>query len=389
MVARATDEGGEFSPAKVLRALCFFISITGLLAYRGHLVAQQVTSGAPPPEAVSSTGIGDAPVATAAAELPDGPWPANYPDAVLVEEPDNRVPIHIGSSQPQSIVGSHYIADGDVVVTYKDRTLQADHLEYDEDTGEIILTGHVVATGGENGEIIRASHGSVNIRTETGRFYDVTGSVGLKPATGANGGSHRTVYANGNPFLFTGRMVVKSGPQEYYVYGGTVTSCALPKPDWLLSSAKFSVDLESGRASASNSVFHVVNIPLLWLPYVTHPVDTGDRQTGILIPEIGFNSASKGDTVGEQVYWAINRSTDLTVGTIYYSARGWEQTASFRYRGVGQDRAMARYSGLQDRGYYPGGVYVNQSGTDLVFSGRYDVPAEGPSGITAAPSPVQ
>ena len=50
------------------------------------------------------------------------------------------------------------------------------------------------------------------------------------------------------------------------------------------------------------------------------------RQSGILIPEIGFNSASKGDTVGEQVYWAINRSTDLTVGTIYYSARGWEQT---------------------------------------------------------------
>ena len=32
------------------------------------------------------------------------------------------------------------------------------------------------------------------------------------------------VYANGNPFLFTGRMVVKTGPREYQVYDGTVTS---------------------------------------------------------------------------------------------------------------------------------------------------------------------
>ena len=78
-------------------------------------------------------------------------------------------------------------------------------------------------------------------------------------------------------------------------------------------------------------------MPLLWLPYVTHPVDANARQSGILIPEIGFNSASKGETVGEQVYWAINRSTELTVGTIFYSARGWEQTASFHYRGLGQD----------------------------------------------------
>jgi LPS-assembly protein len=130
-----------------------------------------------------------------------------------------------------------------------------------------------------------------------------------------------------------------------------------------------------------------MGLPVLWFPYVTHPLDANDRQTGILIPEIGINSASKGDTVGEQIYWAINRSTDLTVGTIFYSARGWEQTASLRYRGPGQDLVKLHYSGLHDRGYYPGGVYVNQSGTDVTFSGRYDLTAgEDPAG---AVSPVQ
>jgi LPS-assembly protein len=349
-------------------------------------VAQQVTTAAPPPNAD--------PAPSAAASLPDAPA-SPYPDALPLAAIDNGVPIYFDSDQPQIVQGNRRTADGNVIVTFKDRTLHTDHLEYNSDTGDITMTGHVLVAGGENGESIHASHGVFNVRTQTGRFYDVTGSVGLKPGTAATAAAQRRLYANANPFLFTGRMVVKSGPHEYYVYGGTVTSCQLPNPDWLLSSAKFTVDTDSGRASATNSIFHVVNLPLLWLPYVTHPVDTGSRQTGILIPEIGFNSASKGNTVGEQIYWAINRSTDLTLGTIYYSARGWEQTASLRYRGLGQDFAMARYSGLQDRGYFPGGVYVNQSGTDVVLSARHDLLIDdnqvipGATGMPAAHQPVQ
>jgi LPS-assembly protein len=332
---------------------------------------------------------------TAAESFPDRVSEGRYPDAVLIPANDTGIPVSIESDEPQAVVGNRQTADKNVVVTYKDHTLQADHVEYDSDTGDVTLTGHVLVTGGENDESMHASHGTVNINTQTGRFYDVTGSVGLKstPAGGAPTAAQRRVYANSNPFLFTGRMVVKTGPHEYYVYGGTVTSCQLPNPDWMLTSAKFIVDMDSGKASATNSIFHVINLPLLWLPYVTHPVDTSDRQTGVLIPEIGFNSASKGDTVGEQIYWAINRSTDLTLGTIYYSARGWEQTASFRYRGLGRDFAISRYSGLQDRGYYPGGVYVNQSGTDAVFSGRYDLltgdDAISPGGTALPDPPVQ
>jgi LPS-assembly protein len=372
MVVRATYGSGRFSPAKAFRSLCFFISITGSFANCGHLAAQQVTTAAPPSEAGMETA-------------------ARYPDAIPISANATVIPV-LESRGPQTIAGSHYTADDDVVVTYKDRTLHADHLEYDSDTGDITLTGHVLISGGENDESIRASHGTYNIRTQTGRFYDVTGSVGLRslPTPGTTAASKRRIYANGNPFLFSGKMVVKTGPHEYFVYAGTVTSCQLPNPDWLLSASKFTVDMDSGRASATNSIFHLVNIPLLWLPYVTHPVDTSGRQSGILIPEIGFNSASKGDTVGEQVYWAINRSTDLTVGTIYYSARGWEQTASFRHLGLGQDMATARYTGLQDRGYYPGGVYVNQSGTDVVFSARHDLlRGDDLSGADTQPPPVQ
>jgi LPS-assembly protein len=114
-----------------------------------------------------------------------------------------------------------------------------------------------------------------------------------------------------------------------------------------------------------------MNIPLLYLPYVTHPVDSGGRQSGFLIPTPGYSS-TKGIIFGEEYYWAINRSTDLTVGAEYFSLRGWSQSATFRYRGLGNDFARAHYTGLQDRGIVTNGVYVNQGGEDVVFSGRHD-----------------
>ena len=204
---------------RFLRSVYFFITITLVMASHPQLRAQEVTSVAPP--------------AVQQERVPDGPEMVRYPEAKVVADEDGTTPLEI-TSATQSRVGSKYVLDEDVVLKYKDRVVQADHVEYDSETGDLVATGHLKATGGANHEIITASHGTLNLKTQTGRFYDVTGSVGMK-TTGK-----RMVYVNGNPFLFTGKVVVKTGPQEYEVYGGTVTSCQLPRPDWLLSAGRFS-----------------------------------------------------------------------------------------------------------------------------------------------------
>ncbi len=178
------------------------------------------------------------------------------------------------------------------------------------------------------------------------------------------------MYDNGQPFLFEGKVVVKTGPQEYDVYEGSVTSCQLPHPDWQLFAGKFSVTSE--KATAHNTVFRVMDVPLVYLPYVTHPVGGDERQSGFMIPVIG-QSSTKGLVLGEQIYVVLSRSADMTVGAEYFSKRGWQQSATFRYRGLGNNFALAHYSGLLDRGYVTGGQYVNQGGEDVVFSGRYDL----------------
>jgi LPS-assembly protein len=330
----------------------------------GYLAAQEVPSVAPPAGA-QATGV-----EASSSALPDAPGQLPYATAQVVPQPDDRTTVEIESTNPQIKVGSHYTLDKDVVITYGDRVIHADHIEYDSDTGDVTATGHLLIEGGPNHEHIAASHGTLNVQTQTGRFYDAVGSVGLKPS----GTSGRVVYANSNPFLFSGKVVVKRGPEEYDIYDGTVTSCQLPKPDWLLSSDKFSVD--GDKARGSNSIFHLLNLPLLYLPYVTMATDPGARQSGILIPEVG-NSSDKGITIGDEYYFVINRSQDLTLGLIYYSMRGWSESGTYRYRGIGQDFVTAHFSSLQDRGYTPpGGVYTYQGGTDITFKARHDLSSE-------------
>jgi LPS-assembly protein len=337
-----------------LCAIYFFITITLMVVGHPQVWAQEVTSQAPPGAAVAGS-------------LPDEPGVSSsagkYPVAEVLPDAEKTTPVTIESAQ-QSRVGNKYFLDGDVLVTYGDRTVQADHIEYDTETGEMIGTGHLKVTGGKNHEVINASHGTLNTKVQTGRFYDVTGSVGVKQ-TGAN----RMVYVNTNPFLFSGRIVVKTGPQEYEVYDGTVTSCQLPDPDWQLYSKKFVIGEE--KAVGTNSVFRLLNVPLVFMPYVTHPVDATDRQSGLLIPTPGYSN-TKGITFGDEYYWAINRSMDAELGLYYYSIRGWREAGTFRYRGFGNNFALARFSALQDRGIVTGGTYVNQGGQDVVFSGRHD-----------------
>jgi hypothetical protein len=177
---------------------------------------------------------------------------------VPLPPPTPPEPAVIESDLPQTRSGDIYSASGNVVVTFRDRILRADSVTYDRATGNVILLGHVHVTGGENDESILATHGIYNLNTQTGTFYDVSGSVGLSNQM------DRTGYVTENPFLFSGRKVVKTGPVNYIIYEGSVTSCLLPHPDWLLIGSKFTLDSKNARAS--NSTFKLLGIPVFFSP---------------------------------------------------------------------------------------------------------------------------
>jgi LPS-assembly protein len=316
-------------------------------------------SNAVPAEQVQSS---SAP-ASASGSLPDVPDADELPRLEPVPGPGKTlVPVHIAANT-QRKDGAVYTLLGDVEIRYKDYVLHADKMNYNEDTGEARAEGHVELDGGPSDEHILADHATLNLDLDTGRFYNVTGSVGVRE----NVSRKRVIYTTTNPFLFSGRVVIKNGPDKFRVINGTMTSCRLPHPDWVIAAGR--IDMADGQASARNALFRVLNIPIVYLPYFTHPVMSSDRQSGFLIP-VYSQSSTKGSVFGEQYYFALNRSMDLTLGTDYYSKRGWAPSGEFRYRGHGDDFADVRFTALFDRGTIVNGKLTDQGGQDILVNFR-------------------
>jgi len=256
---------------------------------------------------------------------------------------------------------------------YRDYVLRADKISYDRDTTEIQAEGHIQIRGGPDDLVLTASHGQMRLDTHTARFFDVTGTMGVR------GYGRALVYTTASPFIIHARVLLQNGERSYRVIDGSMTNCRLPKPDWQLMAR--SIIVENGTASTHNTYFKFLGVPLFYLPYLRHPVEENGRQSGFLIPVLSNGSSIRGFTVGEQFYWAINRSMDMVVGSEYYSRRGWAPNGDFRYRGPGLDHVTVRWNALLDRGFnqlQTSGpqahqtIHIDQGGADIAAEVRKD-----------------
>jgi len=240
-------------------------------------------------------------------------------------------------------------------IEYGTFILWADEATYNSDTGDVTLNGHVVLDGSANNEHIEASHGQYNVRSEMGRFYDVNGRIGSRQRV------RPLLLTSPVPFEFTGKVVVKTGPDHYVVYDGTITNCELPHPKWQFSMRRANVTA-GGNATIYLSTFRIEGVPVLYFPFATHPVDRAVRQSGLLMPNLG-TSTVKGQILGEGFYWAINRSMDATLGAELFSRRGWAQHGEFRARPSEGSYVDMTYFGVLDRGI--GTPKKSQGGEDI------------------------
>ena len=254
-------------------------------------------------------------------------------------ESNNRATVCAIEQEREGVI---YKLHGAVEIYYENYVLRSDEATFNSDTNEATASGHFALDGGPNDDHLRASHGTYNFALETGRFYDVTGTTGLRYR------ANRPILTSTAPFAFTGKLVEKTTPDRYLVYDGTITTCELPHPNWLFDARKIEVDV-GGNAKIYRSTFDLHGIPILWFPYATHPVEKESRQSGFLMPSVG-RSSTKGNILGEAYYWAINRMMDANVGAEYFSLRGWSQRGEFRARPTETSYVDLNYFGVIDRG---------------------------------------
>jgi LPS-assembly protein len=215
--------------------------------------------------------------------------------------------IEITATGPQGWDQRVYRAKDNVIVTYRDVKIEADGVTYDDDTKIVTAGDHVKFTRAE--EMLDASSISFNVETKAGDFSSVKGKVG--PG-----------------FYITAQEAHRTEEGQYQLKNATVTTCDGPRPGWTFSSARAVVDPDK-RTAAKGSVFRLESVPLFYMPYLTMPSERRTRATGFLIPSTS-TSTTKGRSLRETFYWAINRSADATFTGEYFSKRGPAGEINFR-----------------------------------------------------------
>jgi LPS-assembly protein len=278
-------------------------------------------------------------------------------NGVAVPAPSQEVTIKARQQEKQ---GDVYQLDGDVEISFQGYVMRAEHVTYNDDTGEAVATGRVVFDGGPHDAHLVAGHANYNVKNETGTFYNVAGTFGAVVR------GRTVVLTTSNPFMIVGREVHKVDRNRYIVLHGSITSCAEPKPSWTFNAEK--IDLVAGEdAKLYHSNFRLLNLPIFYFPYTQAPASPMARTTGFLMPTVG-NSGTKGFILGDSFYWAINRSNDLLIGSEYFSKRGWSQTGQLRMRPSENSSVELHYFGVLDRGDPV--THQDQGGEDVRLLGE-------------------
>ena len=253
----------------------------------------------------------------------------------------------------QRRVGTVYIADDDVDITYGDMRLRADHVEYDDSTSQASAKGHVIFDF-EN-QHLEGDEGHLNVATGHGTFKNVRGFLKLERRPNPR------LLVSRNPLYFEAREVERISDDVYVVRHSWVTICDPDHPTWQFYAPKAKITLQKHVALVSSN-FRLYRVPLLWLPYATAPAGEHLRQSGFLLPLIG-NSTQKGFVFGDAFYWAPRTWFDTTLGFDYFSSRGTAQRGQVRVRPFENTSIRYDYFGVIDRGVpQPTGPPIKQGG---------------------------
>lgn len=115
------------------------------------------------------------------------------------------------------------------------------------------------------------------------------------------------------------------------------------RPLWRLKAVKVKYDEERKRLTYRHATFEFLNVPILYLPYLSHSAPDVTKASGLLIPDIS-QSRALGLSLSTPYLWNMSPSRDLTVTPTLYTEenptlgleyRQHVASGAFRIGGVG------------------------------------------------------
>lgn len=255
----------------------------------------------------------------------------------------------------QSKSGDLFVYDGYVNATMGDVRLQADHVTFNNVTGDMVAEGNVIFDQGAD-QRVTARRAEINSVTRKGVFWDTTGFT------------NRT--QTGEYIFFTATRVEKTGPLTYELFNAEVTACEDVVPKWKFQAKRAELKL-GDRITLHNSVFRVKSLPAFVLPFAWIPATRSERKSGFLLPTTG-TSNQKGRTLKLAYYQTLGDSADITFRSDVYTQRGLGFGAEFRAQTDEKSFMRMGIYAVKDRLFGPAGE--SQGGTAFVAEGQQYLP---------------
>jgi LPS-assembly protein len=234
------------------------------------------------------------------------------------EELPRKIPISVTADKlDYDRTNDVYTAVGHVRIEQEGLRMEADKVVFNNRTGLAVAEGHAYLR--DKGDTLTADRLEININTRAGIIY--------------NG----ELFMSKDNFHFRGDRIERRSENVYRVENGTFTTC--DEGEWYLQAREIDVDLDR-YATGSGVAFKMAGLPVFYTPYLLFPVR---RQSGLLIPELGFSS-NDGFLMKNAFFWAISDHRDMTLTSDYRGRTGHGTGVEYRYANSRDSAGRASYT---------------------------------------------
>jgi len=237
---------------------------------------------------------------------------------------------------------SVYHLEGQVKMERADQRLQADTVDYNNDSTDYDARGNVRYQ--EVGQLLSSDHIRGNQDASTGTADNV---------------SFQMLSSRGNGVAAQGQLL---DDQRSRYTKATYSTCDVGNHVWEIRAKDIRLDKETGEGVAHGATMAVEGVPIFYMPYFSFPIDDR-RKSGFLTPEFGSSSRS-GFMFSAPYYLNVAPNYDATLDPRIYTDRGVMVAGEFRYLFPGTLGQLNIEYLPNDRGDVAPGSTVNTKGTD-------------------------
>jgi LPS-assembly protein len=217
-----------------------------------------------------------------------------------------------------------YHMTGGVRLERADQVMRANDVTYNSDSTAYNAVGNVRYQ--EVGMLVSADRMTGTTTPNQGDAYNVR---------------YQLLQSRGNGVADHARVM---DPQHGRFTLATYSTCDVGAHQWEFRAKTMNLDKETGVGTARSATMRYKNVPFMYLPYFTFPLDDR-RKSGFLYPTFGSSSHS-GTFLNLPYYLNLAPNYDATITPGYYSDRGFMLGTEFRY-------LLPRSNGVFDVQYMP------------------------------------